>query len=295
MGENYVGRFAPSPTGPLHLGSLYIALASYLDAKHHGGRWLIRIEDVDRQRSVKGLDAVIVKTLSQHGLVSDGPIVYQSDNDADYNQLINTLFSKHQCFFCSCSRKTLRNFQGYPGYCREQIEPKPLSAIKLKVNASDLTTFNDRYLGHLTPQLIRHEEYCDFILKRKEGFFSYHLACTFDDAKQGITHVLRGVDLVNCTFEQCYLFQLLNFKPPLFCHLPILTNQQGIKLSKQNLAKPIDNKNAFDNLLRCLELLHQPRPLFIAKGDVQGLLKFAIKNWSLHHIPKNQKKIPINE
>ena len=168
MGENYVVRFAP--TGPLHLGSLYI-IASYLDAKNHNGSWLLRIEDVDLDRKVDGADLVIIESLKKHSLISDQPIQHQSQNLDLYELALNQLFPLEQCFYCCYSRRTLKTFRGYPGFCRQQKQPTQGAAIKLLVDNNEATRFNDRYLLEQIRPILPKNQYNDFILKRKEGFF----------------------------------------------------------------------------------------------------------------------------
>jgi glutamyl-Q tRNA(Asp) synthetase len=245
---SYRGRFAPSPTGPLHAGSLVAALASYLDAKAHGGKWLIRIEDVDTPRCIPGADLVILQQLATLGLVPDEPPVYQSQRSALYQAVLDKLISEHKAFPCSCSRKDVAaaiakaNPQAkprhgelvYPGTCRhgmtQSLEPHTHPAWRFftsgEVNA---------HIG-------------DFVLKRADGCFTYQLAVVVDDALQGITHVVRGADLLDNTPRQIALQQALDYPTPHYLHTPLVMAADGEKLSKQNGATALDITQPLETL-----------------------------------------------
>ncbi len=246
--SQYCGRFAPSPTGPLHMGSLVAAMASYLDAKVHHGRWLLRIEDVDFDRNVAGADLAIIDTLKRCGMQWDGDVVWQSQRTS-YYQAALTKLSSH-VFPCGCSRKEIADSrlragltenQIYPGTCRLGIaNHKTPRAFRLRVpdgNAA-IVQFQDRFLGLQTQDLSR--DVGDFVLKRADGFWAYQLAVVVDDAAQGVTHVVRGSDLLDSTARQIYLQRLLGISIPAYLHIPVVQSADGEKLSKQTGALAVD-------------------------------------------------------
>ena len=314
--SNYVGRFAPSPSGPLHAGSLLAAVASYVDAKANGGKWLLRIEDVDCHRTVKGAADKIMTTLEQHGLSWDGEVQYQSDKDADYQRALDKLFTDQRLFYCDCTRTVLRQQDGpYPGYCRfnktAHYRPasrhKPAShAIRFEVG-TDTISFHDRILGTQSENL---ESLGDFILRRRDSLFAYQLAVVVDDARQAVTHVVRGVDLLPSTAWQIALQAALDLPAVTYAHLPLLmqnpikpnpirqqSTQQNIpdksaavnmlpqKLSKQTGAAAIDNNDAINNLCIALSQLGQPLPPEPHTSSTEQLLIWASQNWQIGNIP----------
>lgn len=246
--STYRGRFAPSPTGPLHFGSLVAAMASYLDAKAHHGSWLVRIEDVDFDRNVAGADHAILASLQRCGMHSDGEVIWQSQRGALYQAALDQLGD--HVFSCSCSRKEiadsrlragLSDSQIYPGTCRTSIaNNKAARAYRLRVpeGAEACITFEDRLLGRQTQDLS--SAVGDFILKRADGFWAYQLAVVVDDAAQGVTDVVRGADLLDSSARQIYLQELLGYPTPRYLHVPVVTNQAGEKLSKQTGALAFD-------------------------------------------------------
>lgn len=247
----YRGRFAPSPTGPLHLGSLVAAMASYLDAKAHHGRWLVRIEDVDFDRNVVGADHAILQTLRRCGMDWDEDVVWQSQRNTYYQTALEQLAA--HVFACSCSRKEiadsriragLSDSQIYPGTCRLGIANNKLArAYRLRVPdgaAADIE-FEDRLLGRQNQNLST--AVGDFVLKRADGFWAYQLAVVVDDALQGITDIVRGADLLDSSARQIYLQQLLGYPTPRYLHVPVVTNALGEKLSKQTGALGFDLGN----------------------------------------------------
>lgn len=244
----YRGRFAPSPTGPLHMGSLVAAMASYLDARAHQGRWIVRIEDLDFDRNVRGADQEIIATLARCGMLSDEKIVWQSQRTALYQNALEQL--GNHVFACACSRKEiadsrlrigLQDQQIYPGNCRNGIAAtKTARSFRLRVpdgNAAPLE-FKDRLLGQQQQDLSA--EVGDFVLKRADGFWAYQLAVVVDDAEQGITDIVRGADLLDSTARQLYLQNLLNYPTPRYLHVPVVVNANGEKLSKQTGALAFD-------------------------------------------------------
>ncbi len=246
--SSYRGRFAPSPTGPLHLGSLVAAMASYLDARAHQGRWLVRIEDLDFDRNVKGADSAILHTLQRCGMVSDEDVVWQSARTQHYDAALQQLGSL--VFPCGCSRKEiadsrlragLQDQQIYPGTCRHGLTSnKPARSYRLRVPEGEdaVFSFDDRLLGKQSQNLAT--EVGDFVLKRADGFWAYQLAVVVDDALQGITHIVRGSDLLDSTARQIYLQKLLAVSTPSYLHLPVVLSDSGEKLSKQTGAIGFD-------------------------------------------------------
>ncbi len=248
---NYVGRFAPSPNGPLHAGSLLAALASWLDARAHGGRWLLRIEDVDRPRCAPGLDRIILRQLSDCALLPDEPPVWQSQRSALYQQALDQLLAHDLAYRCVCSRRQLRSAQGppgqnrprhaeliYPGTCRTRAPGASTGAWRLRTDASAPIGWNDRRLGPQQQDV--HAQVGDFVLQRADGCFGYQLAVVVDDAAQGISDVVRGEDLCDNTARQILLQRCLGLPTPRYLHTPLVLGANGEKLSKQNGALAID-------------------------------------------------------
>ena len=253
MVELYTGRFAPSPTGLLHAGSLVAALASWLDARAHGGQWLVRIEDVDTPRCVPGADQTILQQLAACGLSPDGPLLWQSQRGDAYAAALQTLVKKGWAYPCGCSRKEIESAQNvarhnaavYPGTCREGLNGKPARAWRLNVQAVQqalglpaVTQWSDRRLGP-QPQNVG-QEVGDFVLRRADGLWAYQLAVVVDDAAQGVTHVVRGQDLADNTARQIVLQTALGLPTPQYLHTPLVLGEHGEKLSKQNGATALD-------------------------------------------------------
>ena len=251
----YRGRFAPSPTGLLHAGSLVAALASWLDARAHGGAWLVRMEDVDTPRCVPGADQALLAQLAACGLVSDEPVLWQSTRHDAYQTALNNLVSKGWAYPCGCSRKEIEDAQQqqrtrhtaavYPGTCRNGLQGKPARAWRLNLQRviNDLqlshpTHWQDRRLGAQQQDVA--QEVGDFVLRRADGLWAYQLAVVVDDAAQGITHVVRGQDLADNTARQILLQQALGLPTPRYLHTPLVLGADGEKLSKQNGAQALD-------------------------------------------------------
>jgi glutamyl-Q tRNA(Asp) synthetase len=257
---SYRGRFAPSPTGPLHFGSLVSALASWLDARAHDGVWLVRIEDIDGPRTVPGAAADILATLDQFGLRADEPPVWQSERSAQYQQALDQLRDAGLVYPCGCTRKEIsdslldahaRNTTlAYPGTCRNGLHGKPARAWRLRVpdgNDGDTTmTFDDRWQGVQTQNLAT--EVGDFVLRRADDQWAYQLAVVVDDADAGITDIVRGADLLDSTPRQIYLQRCLGVATPGYLHVPVVTNSEGEKLSKQTGATALDTSRPLDAL-----------------------------------------------
>ncbi|MDP8568309.1 tRNA glutamyl-Q(34) synthetase GluQRS [Methylophilus aquaticus] len=280
-----VGRFAPSPTGPLHFGSLVAAVASYCDAKSRGGQWLLRIEDVDLTRRVSGASEDIISTLQTYGFQWDSEIVYQSQRDALYQQALDTLIASDSVYPCTCSRKeiadssTLQGIEGaiYPGTCRTHaIKPNVTPAWRMKTSHVQIG-FKDLIQGPVAHWM--DTDIGDFVLKRADDLFSYQLAVTVDDAAQGITHVVRGADLLHSTPRQLCLQRALGFTTPLYAHIPLVTHADGQKLSKQTLAHPLPADNVIPTLLHAFQFLRrfpEPIPVFQRLPDCWD---WAIRHW----------------
>ncbi|MGI9295998.1 MAG: tRNA glutamyl-Q(34) synthetase GluQRS [Pseudomonadales bacterium] len=280
----YIGRFAPSPTGPLHMGSLICALASYLDAKAQRGRWLLRIEDLDPPREIAGASKSFLRDLKQHGLAWDGDVMWQSRRTPQYEEALQNLCSKAKVYACDCSRQSLREFGAvYPGMCRQRgLLDAPGLALRIAVDQRELT-FDDLIQGHQPQRLDR--DVGDFIIRRKDMLFAYQLAVVVDDAAQGITHVLRGSDLLESTGRQLYLQQLLGDPSPAYAHIPVLLNAEGSKYSKQTMAAPVGGSDACENLLAALRFLQQPLPPTRLRQQVGSILDWAREHWQIQRIP----------
>lgn len=283
--SGYIGRFAPSPTGPLHFGSLVSALASYLDAKATGGKWLVRMEDLDPPREQPGAASAILQSLDDHGLHWDGEVVYQSQRSHAYQARLDALLQAELAYYCTCSRQDLATMGGiYDGRCRNrQVDSNQVCSVRLK-----LYDLPDRF----TPELIQFEDLIqgtqiqnlrtqagDQILKRRDGYFAYQLAVVVDDIAQGITHIIRGSDLLDVTGRQLFFFELLGAPLPQFGHVPLAMQANGQKLSKQNHAKAIESKLASRNLWRGLEFLGQNPPADLAYASTSALLDWALLHW----------------
>jgi glutamyl-Q tRNA(Asp) synthetase len=280
-----VGRFAPSPTGPLHFGSLVAAVASYCDAKSRGGKWLLRIEDVDQTRKMAGASEEIIHTLEHYGFVWDDEITYQSQRTALYEVALNQLRDKYLAYPCTCSRKeiadssTMHGIEGaiYPGTCLSHpIKHDFPAAWRLKTTES-LISFQDLVQGRIQHNMAR--EIGDFVIKRSDGLYSYQLAVVVDDAMQGVTHVVRGADLLNSTTRQIYLQQLLGYPTPVYAHIPLVLNADGQKLSKQTLADSLPKDEVIATLLKAFRFLpnlptHPP-----AFKTLPDLWQWALDNW----------------
>jgi len=256
----YRGRFAPSPTGPLHAGSLVSALASYLDARAHGGSWIVRIEDVDAPRTVPGAADDILATLGAFGMRSDEPPVWQSRRDAAYAKAFEALQAQDLIYPCGCTRREIADSLvhaharhatlAYPGTCRTGLNGRPARAWRLRVPDGDAAciVFVDRWQGPQSQNLAT--EVGDFALKRADGLWAYQLAVVVDDADAGITHIVRGADLLDSTGRQIYLQRCLGVPTPSYLHVPVLTNEAGEKLSKQTGAAPLSRDAPLDALVQ---------------------------------------------
>lgn len=281
---SYIGRFAPSPSGPLHFGSLVAALGSYLQAKKHQGKWLLRIEDIDPPREVPGSADSILTTLEAFGLEWDGDVLYQSKRESDYQAQITQWLDSGQAYYCQCTRKQIKAAGGYyPGTCRALGLSGEHTAVRLHTDAV-ITEFQDKLHGTLTiPRPLAEE---DFIIKRRDGLYAYNLAVVLDDIHQGVTEVVRGADLIEPTGRQIALYQLLGEHQVSYVHLPLALNSEGNKLSKQNHASAVDNHTPKPALLAALNFLGLHFHPEWQLESLDTILEQAVDDWSLELVPR---------
>lgn len=277
---SYIGRFAPSPTGPLHFGSLLTAVASYCDAKANHGKWLVRIEDTDIPRIYPNSETHILSCIDAFEFEPDAEIIFQKDRLASYEQVLDQLKKQHAIYACQCTRKMLGSNHIYTGTCRDLNLDFAEQAIRLKVDDL-LICFEDRLQGLQCSNL--KDDLGDFVLKRRDGIISYQLAVVVDDYLQGITHVVRGADLLDNTARQIWLGSILNYPSLSYMHLPLAMNDQGQKLSKQNLAQALDVSKASELLQQALLALGQPN---VELNQPRIMLQQAVQQWDVNLIPK---------
>lgn len=275
--SRYIGRFAPSPTGPLHLGSLYTALASYLDARRQGGLWLLRIDDLDTPRNADGAVDAILHCLERFGLHWDGEVYYQSRHLDCYQEILSQLRQHQWLYACHCSRKTLGDAPVYPGTCRDAgFSFEEPSAWRLKIQDLQIE-FDDALQGLISQNLA--SEHGDFIVRRKDNIIAYQFAVVVDDYLQQVNHVVRGVDLLDSTPKQIYQQQLLAYPKQHYMHLPLIVDSHGNKLSKQTLAAPVNDAQPESTLFLLLQLLQQDPPPSLQQVSINAQLDWAIANW----------------
>jgi glutamyl-Q tRNA(Asp) synthetase len=287
----YRGRFAPSPTGPLHFGSLIAAVASYCEARARGGEWLVRMEDLDAARAVPGACDDILRTLEACGFEWAGEVIYQSRRSDAYDAALLRLQSTGRIFPCACSRReiadsalSLSGERIYPGTCRNGLPPgRPVRSLRLRVG-EEATDFEDAVQGLVHQSLAR--EVGDFVVRRADGFFAYQLAVVVDDAEQGITDVVRGADLLASTPRQILLQRLLGLPAQSYAHVPVAVNAAGDKLSKQNLAPRVDTAKPAAEVLRALRFLGQEAPEELAGEAPDRLWKWALSKWNMRFVPR---------
>ncbi len=277
---SYIGRFAPSPTGPLHFGSLLTAVASYCDAKANHGKWLVRIEDTDIPRIYPNSETHILSCIDAFEFEPDAEIIFQKDRLTIYEQVLDQLKQQHAIYACQCTRKMLGSNHIYAGTCRDLNLDFAEQAIRLKVDDL-LICFEDRLQGLQCSNL--KDDLGDFVLKRRDGIISYQLAVVVDDYLQGITHVVRGADLLDNTARQIWLGSILNYPSLSYMHLPLAMNGQGQKLSKQNLAQALDVSKASELLQQALLALGQPN---VELNQPRIMLQQAVQQWDVNLIPK---------
>lgn len=292
----YRGRFAPSPTGPLHFGSLIASVGSYLDARRSGGRWLVRIEDLDRPRETKGAADAILRTLEGFGFEWDGPLVWQSRRGAAYAAALDRLEREGAVFPCACSRREVSDSTLgwtsepiYPGTCRSGIPAgRRARAIRARVDDA-VISFEDRLQGKIEQNLA--DEVGDFVVRRTDGLFAYQIAVVVDDFEQGITDVVRGADLLASTPRQMLLQRWLGYPAPRYMHLPVAVNRDGEKLSKQTLAAPLAPTDGPLQLWRALRFLGQEPPTGLKTEGIAAIWSWALANWEAGKIPR-KRSIP---
>ncbi|MHA3097523.1 tRNA glutamyl-Q(34) synthetase GluQRS [Acinetobacter brisouii] len=287
MQSAYVGRFAPSPTGPLHFGSLLTAVASYCDAKSQNGTWLVRIEDTDIPRIYPGSETHIMQCLDAFAFEPDADIIFQKDRLDLYQDVLNQLQQQDLVYACQCTRKMLGSNAIYAGTCRKLKLPFDNQAIRVKVS-DQLICFDDRLQGQHCSNLAH--DLGDFVLKRRDGIINYQLAVVVDDYLQGMTHVVRGADLLDNTERQIWLGQLLGYPRLSYMHLPLAMNAQGQKLSKQNLAQALDPTQAPQLLQQAIAALHQ---LPVELDCPARMLAQAVAQWDVSRIPRTTQLTQI--
>ena len=279
----YVGRFAPSPTGPLHIGSLVTALASYLDARANRGQWLLRMEDIDPPREQAGAAQEIINSLISHGLQWDGDVLWQSQRSASYELCLQQLLDQDLAYYCNCSRSQLAASHGL--HLDRCVNPATSDAAAIRLRIPNNTIhFDDRIQAK---QQRSQADIGDPVLKRKDGLYAYQLAVVVDDAAQGISDVVRGVDLLDASAWQIQLQNALGFKRVRYCHIPVIVGSDGHKLSKQSFAPALNDSQALANLRVALRYLQQPSAPD-ATDDIAALLYWATEHWSPDAIPASQ-------
>jgi glutamyl-Q tRNA(Asp) synthetase len=288
--DSYRGRFAPSPSGSLHFGSLITALASFLDAKAainsngNQGKWLVRIEDIDPPREKIGATTAILKSLEAFGLHWDESILFQSHQTELYKQTLYELQHQKLSYYCRCTRNDIKNLGGiYQGHCRSLANSSEKSATRL-INQFGINQFHDIFQGQVHCNKALAEE--DFIVHRKDNLFAYQLAVVHDDIYQNITHVIRGCDLLEPTARQLTFYATLNKKAPKYGHIPLAVTNQGFKLSKQNKAPAINNKNPQPTLIAALQFLGQDPEPHLTHENIPDIISWAIKHWDREKVAK---------
>lgn len=285
---HYVGRFAPTPSGYLHFGSLLTAVASYLDARHQQGRWLVRMEDLDSPRNIPGAADHILRTLTAYGLQWDGAVIYQSDRLALYQQHIDDWLATGQAYYCDCSRREIMAYDGvYPGTCRHRHLPAaPDHAIRLEVGTQPVS-FVDRLQGMVSHELNRTSG--DFIIRRRDGIIAYQLAVALDDIAQGVTDIVRGADLLDSTPRQLWLYQVLGQPAPRYLHVPLIMRHDGEKLSKRLGSAPLEADQAGATLYRALRILTPDPPAALRTATVTQQLEWAVAHWQPQRLPATRQ------
>jgi len=284
------GRFAPSPTGPLHFGSLVAAVGSFLEARAKGGEWLVRMEDVDVPRTVPGAADRILDALERAGLHWDGPVMWQSERGEAYAEALGRLHGAGHVYPCGCSRKDLAG-RAYPGTCRAGV-PAGRAARSVRVRTSDgEIAFADAVQGRFGERIER--AHGDFLVRRADDTWAYHLAVVVDDAAQGVTEIVRGSDLLDSTPRQIHLQRLLGLPTPRYAHLPVAVNRQGQKLSKQTHAAPLPDGDLRAAIAGALRFLGHELPGDVRDAPAPEMLAWATPAWSLRRVPR-QRPFPFD-
>ena len=281
---HYRGRFAPSPTGPLHFGSLVTALGSFLDARANGGEWFVRIEDIDPPRAQAGAAQTILTQLISHGLQWDGDISYQSTRIGKYQEVLTEMADRELTYRCVCTRKQVTS-TAYPGTCRDGGKARSSEQHSLRVKTEkEPTRFTDRVHGQISERI--DVIYGDYIVRRSDNLIAYNLAVALDDALQEISDVVRGADLLASTARQIYLHKLLELPSPRYAHLPLATDATGHKLSKQSHAPILVDTEAPQTLVDALRFLGQSPPIELFEDPVAAIVEWGIRNWDLGKVPR---------
>ena len=291
--KTYKGRFAPSPTGPVHFGTLIAAVGSYLQAKINNGKWLIRMEDVDTTRKVEGSDKEILDTLEAFGFEWDEEIIYQSGQTEYYQIALEQLINQSSVFPCLCTRKQLSKTDGdiYPGTCRDRNLPEK-NEHALRILAKNTTIeFDDIVMGKQSQNIA--QQCGDFVIKRRDGLFAYQLAVVVDDARQNITEIVRGSDLLDSTPRQIYLQQRLGYPTPDYCHLPLAVDAEGNKISKSEGATRIDIKNREKLICSVLDFLGQCPPADLSDSNINDIWSWAVRHWDVSHVSSTTHIQPV--
>ncbi len=285
-----IGRFAPSPSGPLHFGSLVTALASYCHAKSQQGQWLIRIEDVDTPRVVEGSVDQILDDLEFFGFEWDGEILYQSDQFERYQVGLRQLLDQGYAYACECSRRTLRSAKAkpgplgliYPGTCRNKRLGQASHSVRINTESIGILSYQDQLYGQVEINIP--EAVGDFVIARADGIFAYHLAVVLDDELQNMNQIVRGADLLEATCLHLYLYRLFGFSAPDYLHIPLVRNQRGDKLSKQTGATALDRHEATPLLLSALRILGQPIHPGMEQARPAEIIRQAVQSWDYQRI-----------
>lgn len=293
---DYRGRFAPSPTGALHFGSLITAVGSYLEAKSHNGEWLVRIENLDKPREIPAASHEILRALEILGMEWDHEVIYQDQRKDTYENVLTILNKRGLTYSCTCTRKEIADSsitgtsgQIYAGTCRNNVHNKDRpSAVRIKTD-NNIIEFEDSLNGLISQKL--ESKTGDFILRRSDGVYAYQLAVVADDATHGITNIVRGADLLDSTPRQIYLQKLLGYSTPAYMHLPVAVNNQGKKLSKQTKSALLDISNPVKQLIEAVNFLGQEPPIELLENNVSSFWKWAIENWHPEKIHKKNRAI----
>ncbi|MDV5355266.1 tRNA glutamyl-Q(34) synthetase GluQRS [Enterobacter asburiae] len=281
--SHYIGRFAPSPSGELHFGSLIAALGSYLQARAQQGIWRVRIEDIDPPREVPGAAETILRQLEHYGLYWDGEVLWQSRRHDAYRDVLERLHREGLSYFCTCTRARIQSVGGfYDGHCRTLKHGPENAAVRL-LQRQPVLEFTDRLRGRIVAEEKLARE--DFIIHRRDGLFAYNLAVVVDDHFQGVTEIVRGADLIAPTVRHISLYQQLGWPAPEYVHLPLALNEQGDKLSKQNHAPALPEGDPRPVLIRALQFLNQDVTKEWQDLSLEDLLEKAVANWSLSRVP----------
>lgn len=302
MDPPYVGRFAPSPTGPLHFGSLVAALASFVDARAHGGTWRVRMEDLDPPREQPGAADAILAALEACALEWDGEVVLQSRRGEAYREALARLGAVGATYPCACSRREIADsivarggaLDGaiYPGTCRNGLASgRSARSVRFRVGGGTLA-FDDAVQGHIVADLAR--ESGDFVLMRSDGLFAYQLAVVVDDAAQGVTHVVRGADLLDSTPRQIALQRALGIATPAYLHVPVAVDRRGEKLSKQTRATPLDEVHPAPALHAALDFLGQRPEPALRRAAPREIVAWAVAHWNRGAVP-GRRALPVPE